>query len=216
MPNHTGGVIVLFPFLLFFVIAAGFGIWQARSDRRKSTQHLGELAKRLGLGLQPASGARQPSRVQGTMRGKAIEIYTYTTSSGESEVTWAAVSVRPAASGGLTFTLKRRGLGARLAELFGRHRIKSGHPAFDLNWSATSNQPEFFGAALLPELCAKLEAARVAGARGTFGLRAGVVRYAETGNFADAKRTARFDALTDILCDLADIAEVAAARANAP
>ena len=207
---------MLFPFLLLFVIATGFGIWQARVDRRKSTQHLGELANRLGLGLEPATSARLPSRVQGTMRGKAIEIYTYTTSSGESEVTWAAVSACPAVSGGLTFTLKRRSPGARLAELFGWHRIRSGHPAFDLNWSATSNQPEFFGAALLPELCTKLEAARIAGARGTFALKAGVVRYTETGNFADAKRTARFDALTDIVCDLADIAEVAAARANAP
>ncbi|MEI6862180.1 MAG: hypothetical protein WCL04_08005 [Verrucomicrobiota bacterium] len=72
-----------------------------------------------------------------------------------------------------------------------------------------SNRPEFFSAALLPELRAKLMATHAAGSKGSFTLKEDLGKYAEIGSFSDAKRCVRFPALTDIVCDLADIAEVA-------
>ncbi len=188
--------------------------WVAKWSRSKTNENLGQLATRLGLVLQPAVGWTKAARVTGTLHGKPVEIFTYATGSGKSRVTWSAVNARPAATGGLTFTLNKRGLGTKLTELLGKQSIKTGEKAFDDAWHIASNQPEFFGAALLPEFCAKLAAARLVGRRGAFELKAGMVQYAETGSFLDPKRTARFDALADIVCDLADIAEVAAARAH--
>lgn len=80
---------------------------------------------------------------------------------------------------------------------------------FDAAWFMRSNRPEFFSAALMPELRAKLMAAHAAGSRGNFTIKDDLVKYAEVGSFSDAKRCARFPALTDIVCDLADIAEIA-------
>jgi len=51
---------------------------------------------------------------------------------------------------------------------------------------------------------------RRAGSKGTIELEHAAVKYAESGYFTSAKRTGRFLALADVVCDLADIAEVAA------
>jgi hypothetical protein len=105
--------------------------------------------------------------------------------------------------------LEKQGFGSKLAELLGAHEITVGDPRFDAAWFVRTNQPEFFAAALIPELRDKLMAAQAMGARGKFELKDGVVKYAEQGTFADARLAGRLATLADVVGDLADVAEVA-------
>jgi hypothetical protein len=77
-----------------------------------------------------------------------------------------------------------------------------------------TNEPEFFRAALVPEVRAKIMAAPT-GSSGNFKLETTSVCYAERGTFADANDGARFEQLLPLLHDLADIAEVSAERGPA-
>jgi hypothetical protein len=110
----------------------------------------------------------------------------------------------------LTFSLEKRGFVTKIEKLFGAHEAVVDDAAFAKAWFVQTNQPDFMSAALIPELRAKLMAARQAGANGNFGLKSGQVKYAEVGGFADAKLSERLAALADVMCDLADVAEVAA------
>jgi hypothetical protein len=211
MRNTTLGSPALFT-LIPFLFVAGFSlaIWAAVKARRKTTANLHALAERLGLLFVPKQGWFKPSaRATGVLRGKPVEVFTYTTSNGKSSTTWAAVSARPAHTGGLTFTLGGRNLLTKIGEWFGRRGLTSGDAAFDAVWFARSNQPEFFSAALLSELRVKLLAAHATGSKGSFTLKDGLVKYVEVGSFYDAKRCERIPTILDIVCDLADIAEVA-------
>jgi hypothetical protein len=99
-------------------------------------------------------------------------------------------------------------------ELFGAKEIQVGDEGFDRTWFIQTNQPEFFRAALLPELRAKINALihdLGTQARGMeFKLEGAAVRYAEMGTFADGDSCQRCQRAADIVGDLADLAEVAA------
>lgn len=151
----------------------------------------------------------EPPRITGSLRGKQVELSSYTTGSGKSRKTWAAISVMPTQAVALTFSISRQGFLTKLQTLFGAREITVGDRAFDDRWFIQTNKPDFFQAALLPELRAKIDAAASGGARGEFKLQDGAVRYAEQGGFTD-ERCARYEALLPLLCDLADVAEVEA------
>lgn len=197
------------PFLIVPVII-GLVIWTAVVQRRRTAANLQKLAGQLGLEFFPARRWLERPRVAGTRRGKFTQIFTYTTGSGKTAKTWSAARVQMAVPGPLHLTLKKRGFATKLSTLFGTRAVTLEDSAFDQAWFMQTNQPEFLRAALLPELREKLIAMRRAGASGTFELKGGEVKYVELGIFADAKRTARFVTVVDLLCDLADVAEVAA------
>ena len=202
-----------FPLILVLAVIP-LSIWTAKVARRQTAENLQRLAAQLGLDFQPAAGWTGTPRVTGVLRGKPLEVYSFTTGSGKSRRRWAALSIRPAGAGGLTFTLRRQGLGTKISEFFGTREIRVGDPAFDAAWFVQANQPEFFGAALIPELRAKLMAVQRGEAGGKFELKDGLVKYVEPGTLADAKRTLRFATIADVAGDLADIAEVAEALAK--
>lgn len=179
--------------------------WAAISSR-KAMENVRHLAARLRLTVavnKPKLGFYRAPEATGTIRGKRVRLYNYTTGSGKSKTTWSAVAVTPATHGGLTFTLSHQGLGTKLQSLFGAKEIEVGDAGFDRTWFIQTNAPEFFAAALLPEVRQKLQ-----GAKGTWKLAEGVMVYAEKGSFGDPARCARFPAVVDAACDLADIAEV--------
>jgi hypothetical protein len=203
---------VTLPFLPLLLIPASVGLvlWLVVVQRRRMIANLQKLAPQLGLDFLPGgSWFGQPSLV-GTRRGKTVQIFNYTTGSGKSRTTWSAVKAALATPSPLTFTLKKQGLGTKISELFGAKEITVGDTAFDQAWFVQTNQPEFLRAALIPELRERLLAAQRQQRSGAFELKNGAVQYAEIGSFADAKRTERFAALADLVCDLADVAEVAA------
>jgi hypothetical protein len=205
-PLLAGGIGVSFVLLL-----VGLG---AKASKR-AFERVSRLADELGLVMEPARitlGLFHSSpRARGERRGKHVEIYNYTTGSGKSRTTWSALSARPRADGGLTFKVTRQGFGSKVASLFGAREIQVGDPEFDAAWFIETNRPEFFAAALLPELRAKLQGA-ARGSRGSYKLEHGKVVYSEVGGFFDESRCQRFAVIADVVCDLADVAEVHAAN----
>lgn len=193
-----------------FAALAMLSAWGAFRARRIAHERLAALAGRLGLEFVAAKTWTDLASITGTLRGKRVEFFNYTTGSGKSRKSWSALSVAPAVAGSLTFVLCKQGFLTKVRALFGAKEITVGDAAFDARWFIQTNQPDFFRAALIPELRTKLDAA-LAGAikGGEIKLEAGAVRYAEQGTFS-AERCARYEALLPLLCDLADVAEVSA------
>lgn len=177
---------------------------------QRATANLQRLAAQLGLEFVPAPGWMGRPGVTGTLRGKKADFFSYVTSTGKSSTAWAAVTVQPTTAGALTFALEKRGFVTQIEKLFGAHEAVVDDAEFTKAWFVQTNQPDFMSAALIPELRAKLMAARRAGSNGKFELKDGKVKYVEIGRFGDAKLCDRFAALADAMCDLADVAEVAA------
>jgi hypothetical protein len=198
-----------FPILLVPLVG-GLVVWAMVVQRRRAAANLQKLAAQLGLDFVAAEGWSGRARVTGTRRGKKIDFFNYTTGSGKSRTIWAAVTARAAMAGALTFTLQKRSFLTKVEKLFGVHEVTMGNAEFDRAWFVQTNQPEFLRAALIPELRAKLIGALHTGDKGKFELKNNEVKYAEAGDFSDAKRRDRFTALADVMCDLADVAEVAA------
>jgi hypothetical protein len=195
-------------FMVGFVVLI---IWIGARETERVWRRVEQLAGRLELAMEPANitfgrfyGA---PRANGLKRGKRVEIYTFSTGSGKSRVRWAAIAVTPRATGGLTFALTRQGFGTKVLEFFGTKEIQVGDPVFDRACFVQTNQPEFFGAALLPELRGQLAPAMAQGRSSSFKLETGRVVYAEVGYFDDAC-CKRLENATGIACDLADVAEV--------
>jgi|SRR5579885_1910362 len=202
------------PFIVILLVG-GLAIWRQQVQKRKAAANLQKLAAQLGLEFLAARSWMARPSVAGTRRGKAVQIFNYTTGSSKSQTTWSAARVQLAAPGPLTFKLKKRGVANQLAAFFGARSVSTGDAEFDQAWFVQTNQPEFLCAALLPELREKLMSAQRAGASGAFELTGSEVKYAEIGLFATAKRADRFATLIDLLCDLADVAEVAAEQKQA-
>jgi hypothetical protein len=200
--------------VVFVVLLLRFGANKAK----RAHARVSRLAEELGLTMTPPRVTfglfHSSPHASGERRGKRLEIYTYATGSGKSRTTWSALSAQPRADGGLKFKLTRQGLGSKFAQLFGTKEIQVGDPEFDRAWFIETNRPEFFSAALLPELRTKLSAAATGGSRISFKLEQGKVVYAEAGGFFNDDRCRRFLALADVACDLADIAEVSATGAG--
>jgi hypothetical protein len=178
--------------------------------KRRMIANLQKLAAQLGLEFVAAEGWKGRSRVTGTLRGKKVEIFSYATSTGKSSTEWSVVTAQAAKAGALTFTLEKRSVVTKIEKLFGVHPVTMGDAEFDQACFVQTDQPDFLRAALIPELREKLVVALHACATGKFELKGNEVKYAEVGGLYDVKRCDRFAALADLVCDLADVAEVAA------
>ena len=183
---------------------------------RQTGENIRRLAETLGLQFTdkpPAFGMFfTDARAAGQLRGKRVEVFPFATGSGKSRVQWSAVSAALPSPSGLTFHLRRQGFGTKFMELFGAKEITVGDAEFDAAWFIQTNQPEFLREALLPELRGKINLlVRELGtqARGMeFKLEQNVVRYAEIGSFYNGDTCKRCERAADIVCDLADVAEV--------
>ena len=201
--------------VLTFVGVSTFIIWKVVAQSRQSAANLQALAQKLGLeyrqqkfGLFDTVGA-----ATGKLMEREVGFHQFTTGSGKTEQKWCAVSVFPKETGRLTFNLHQQGWVSKLEALFGAREATVGDEAFDKTWFLQTNEPEFLGAALVPEIREKLMAAQAAGGLAVhFRLEKGTVRYAELGDFSSDSACARLEQMLPVLYDLADIAEVAAAR----
>lgn len=199
----------------FFALLFTLFAWAARMSKLVAG-NIRQAADSLGLeytSKPPTLGFfyTEP-RASGQMRGKRVQLFPFSTGSGKSRTQWCAVSAAVPNGTALTFQLRQQGWGSKFMELFGAREIQVGDDAFDRAWFIQTNQPEFFREALLPELREKISAVvRAPGAtpRGVeFKLENGVVRYAEIGSFANAGSCQRCIQAADVVCDLADLAEV--------
>lgn len=201
------------PGLLFvfgFLVLGGFLFGYIRKSSRQTHARLQAFAQRTGLRAveRTALGFTWFESFEGEQAGRAVRYWAYSTGSGKSRTQWVAVGVRPAADGGLTFDLGRQGLDTKLMELFGAREIKVGDPAFDAAWFVRTNQPEFFAAALVPQIRERLMtgAPRRLGSR--YKLEAGLVQYVEQGTFSGRDEMERLEQQLALLHEFADIAEV--------
>lgn len=187
-------------------------IWAARVQARKTRDRLQAFAQRAGLRSTERStlGFASVESLDGEQSGRAIRYWTYATGSGQSRTTWVAVSVRPRAETGLKFNLTRQNFGSKLLELFGAKEIQVGDPAFDQAWFVRTNQPEFFAAALVPQIRARLMAEPAGRWSAGYKLEQNGVEYIEQGSFSDSEVLERLERQLPLLHELADVAEVAA------
>ena len=200
--------------ILFAVAFLGFvslAVILGRRQQRVVRELLGALAGRLGLELkrQPAKLGFEPTpTVEGAHRGRNVRFFSYTTGSGKSRTLWCAVSVTAANTGGYTLDLGPENFLSRIGTALGMQDLPIGDPAFDQAFIIRSSDPAYAAAALLPEIRARLLAARHPAANGHLSVKDGEVRYAETGSFDSEARVNRMAAMLEVACDLAEVAEV--------
>lgn len=201
-------MLLVFPLGLGIVLLL---VWAARNQMRKTRENLAAIAAQTGLRLVEKNvlGFTVVESLEGESQGRPVRYWTYTTGSGKSRTTWVAVGVRVPVGVALQFELTPQNFGSKLMELFGVREIQVGDPAFDAAWFVRTNQPEFFAAALVPAIRAKLMAETTDRRGAGYQLEQGVVRYAERGGLS-AVTVGRLAAKLPLLQDLADVAEVSA------
>lgn len=204
--------------LVIPAILASFAalIWASRIHARKIREQLHAFAQRAGLRVNQTTvlGFTTVESLEGEQAGRAIRYWTYHTGSGKSRTTWIAVGVRPRASAGLTFDLSRQNFGSTLMALFGAKEIQVGDPAFDAAWFVRTNQPDFFAAALVPQIRARLMAEPVLRRTNRYELKDGLVQYVEIGRLSATEVLARLERQLPLLHELADVTEVFAGSAR--
>ena len=195
-------------FLAFFSLI----IWAAVVQTRKARENLQGLAASLGLAVQePASKgivSTGQRRVIGAFRGRAVQIYTYTTGSGKNRSTWCALTVVASVPTGFSLKITGENLFTKAGRMIGFDDVKTGDSAFDERFYVKSAQSDYVRAALIPEVRTRLlEAWKTHRPSGAFTVENGQVKYNELGNFANTKLCQRFPAMLEIACELAEIGE---------
>jgi hypothetical protein len=187
-------------------------VWAARKHAHRTREELAAFANRSGLKMTEKTVLGLPTveGLDGVLQGRAVRFWSYSTGSGKSRTTWMTVGVTVPGAVALQFDLTRQNFGSKIMEFFGVKEIQVGDAAFDAAWFVRTNQPEYFAAALVPAIRAKLMA-EVGDRRstGSYKLENGVVRYTELGGLS-AVAVERFATKLPILQDLADVAEVSA------
>jgi hypothetical protein len=216
--------------MLFTLIAISLVpiIWWVGFKRlQKDGDNIRQLAKKLGFTEedQPAkSDLFSPPEVTGALCGRSVRLFEVkSTGSRGGGTIYSGFSVYPRINDTLTFSISHQGLGTEMLDLVRARKIATGDPEFDRMWSIQTNQPDLFLAALAPELREKLKDVSHAGTRaqlklfdvyGTFKLENGGVHYSEMGDFSSRARCVRFEKIADVVCDLAEVAEVIAQSAQ--
>jgi hypothetical protein len=200
---------IIFPLLMvvFFATTVFFAFRSAAKIRKEFPR----WAEELGWTPKPMTSWTASPEAEGVHNGRRGRIYSYTTGSGKSRTTWAAVELRGEGAPRLELAFTRQGFGTKIASMFGAKEVEVGDAAFDARWFIRTNRPEFVKAALLPEVRARIDELAT---RGGSGMRleftGGKAVYAEQGGFNAAVR-ARIAAALPVLTDLAALAEVEAA-----
>lgn len=190
-------------FLLFFlgplVVVIVFGVRAAK----KARENFRKLATQLNLEFVEKDPVTRRARVTGLWQGRRVTFQSRAVGSGKRRKVWSELSLTPAAHGGLTFRLAPRSLGTALEQLFGAQDLEVGEPGFDKKWLVQSNQPDFFKAALMPQIQEKL-----GGFPGEWRMDDGAIVYRERGDFSTDAIGERMARAVELAADLGDIAEV--------
>jgi hypothetical protein len=190
-------------------LIVGVSVWITLVQQRKAAVNLRAGAERLGLKFTPAAGmGKEGPRAEGPLRGREVRFWSYETGSGKHRKRWVALALSNATQGRLLLTLQPQGFNTKVAELFGAREIELGDSRFDATWFVRTSEPTACRAALTPEIRGKLNAARDAGARGTFSVETGLASYREEGGFHRAGTFERLEGLVPLLEEIAVAAEV--------
>lgn len=206
--------------LVIMALMIGGGIILTGLQSKRNYFALKQLAETLNLSVPeqtPQLGLFYPeAKATGVRGGRTVEIFSFSKGSGKSRRRYWAVAAKVAGSTrGLAFELEQRGFSAEWMEnLIGKKAVETGDAELDRTWRLTTNQPEFMCAALLPVVREKLVAlARERGGRWPeVRLATDSVCYAERVQNLKPSQMVRLGRGLDLVCDLADVAEVYASQ----
>ena len=198
-------------FVVVFLLLTGVGGGGVLKQQRQTRKQMAGLARRLGLEFKRHKaklGFEPPPTVAGPHRNRAVRFFSYTIRSGKNSTTWSAVAAAVGGAGGFSLELFPKHFLNRIAAAFGLQDIQVGDPLFDQAFVVKSNDPAYAAAALLPEIRSCLLAERTRGARGHLAITDGETRHAEVGTFNNEARVARLTRMLEVVCDLAEVAEI--------
>jgi hypothetical protein len=205
---------------LIFVIGLGIpttilivSLWFVVKSTQRNWLYAESLARSLGLIIEPAKisrfGTYDLSKAHGQLRGKPFELFNFTTGSGKSTQLWCGLCVTTKTNATLQFSISRRWFGVKSGLPPNLPPLVTGNLDFDRTWSLRSNRPDSLRSILLPEDHKRLITLHRRGMRGLVQLKKGALVFLEKGSFTRA-RNARFEEVAQLLCDLADRADLAA------
>jgi hypothetical protein len=102
--------------------------------------------------------------------------------------------------------LRRIHISNKLPDVTEQSEIKIGNDEFDRRWRIMTNRTTTLQAMLTPEFCAKIDEI-AAQASGSFYFDNNWFRLVELGDFTSNKRTERYEAMIDFMCDVAESIE---------
>lgn len=194
-------------FVAIFIVFVLLGVRQSRRAR----ENLAALALRLGLPPpeEPAGfwGRLRAPSFRGSVRGRQLRVYTYSTGSGKNRTQWCALALSINNPGGLKLGIARENLLTRAGRAFGLNDVATGDEAFDRAFYVKSNDATYVRAALLPEVRARIAETWRQGARGAIKVEGGEISYAEAGTFASRRICERWPVMVDLAFLLADVVE---------
>lgn len=152
---------------------------------------------------------RRPVHLEGTLAGFRVRIRKYTTGSGRNQTTYTESVVSFQKPLPFRFTLSLESFFTRIGKSLGVSDIPTGDAAFDERFHLRGSDPEKVRLALFPELRERLLAWQSAHrARGSFEAKDAFIRYYETGTISRPDDANRFEEVTRILVQLAEILDV--------
>ena len=200
-------VLMIGLFVGVFALTIAFAIRQQKRGR----ENLVRLAQTLGLPVPESSrgffSRMSAPTISGTFKGRPLRLFTYTTGSGKHRVAWCALAVTVLNPGGLTLKVGRENLLTRAGRIFGVEDISTGDTTFDEQFYLKSNDAGYTRAAFIREVRLQFIEVWKNGARGAVQVDGADVKYAEQGSFSSDKTCARFPAMADLACMVADVVE---------
>jgi hypothetical protein len=185
-----------------------------RAIKGKRDVHMLQLGERFGLGVTGGEpllpqvpflkGLRKPVQLVGEYRGRLLKIYHYTVGSGKNSTTYATARIVGFAGNAITFEVRKEGVISKLGKVVGIQDVRVGDERFDKLFFLKASDPDFIAVTFLPEI--RTEFYRVweeLDAKGTIRLDGEELRYDETGKIHNDAGRLRFEAVVDLLTDLA-------------
>jgi hypothetical protein len=122
----------------------------ANQQHKRITAIWGEVARRLGIQLEPGSWSSNPKLI-GTLNGIPLHVDSYTRRHGNTSTTYTRYQVRYPPSG-FDFTLKREGGLTKIGHLFGISDVEIGDRLFDDAFKIKTSDPARLQQLLTPSV----------------------------------------------------------------
>jgi len=216
-------VIPLVIFIVLVDIVVVVFIFRAMKGKRDVFME--QLGKEYGLGTTGGdpvfpripflSGLRKPIELVGEYRGKLLKIYHYTVGSGNSSTTYATARILGFTGNDISFEVRREGFLSKLGKAVGLQDVRVGDEKFDKLFLVKASDTAVIAVTFVPEIRAKfLKVWDELEAKGRIQLNGEELRYDEAGTIRNEAARLRFEAVVELLTDLAEAIEVYRASAG--
>jgi hypothetical protein len=209
-----GGFILLTAIPTFFISRNGKKTLQAVADRLGFTiapKFQVSSTNRSGGSIFGFGGSRGERGIEGTVRGRAVQISEFLVDEGKHEQTYLELVVAANANH-FKFALHRRGLIRKLGGFLGVHETTIGDEEFDRRWRITASDMTTLQSVLSPELRTKID--QSANNFSEFNLYNDWIRYREQATISNSGPLRRMEGMVELMCDLAEAIEKVAEKSK--